>query len=966
MRFFYIVAAAVLVMLPVSGQVDAREAVKHIVVPDDVQVELVVAEPQVMDPVALCFDASGVLYVVENGSYPTNEDKLGKVVCLTDENGDGYHETRKVFAEGFAYPNGIMAWRDGFLVTDAPEVWFLKDGNGDGVAEERSMVLTGFSEGGSTQLRVSHPTLGLDNWIYFSNGLSGGKVKLVGQEDVLDMGVPDLRWDPKGQRVERTGGRAQFGLSFNDRGHKFVCNNRKHVEHVVMSLEDRARNPYLPAGTVVADIPEHGGASEIYSLSNARTTAYAHHGTFTAACGLLIYRGSAMGDDYYGNSFTCDPTGALVHRDILEPNGATYIARRGHEGKEFLASADDWFRPVFLANGPDGAMYLCDMYRETIEHPTYLPKEVAEITDFYQGNDLGRIYRVTGKGAKPTASPPLSNLDDQVNALGHANAWVRETGQRLLLESLDKEVVPMLEKVLEGGNALAKTHALHLLEAHKALTVQQLLTAHDDESSIVREQAVALGRNHPEWREQLFPKWSAMNADVDPRVRFSVACALGDGGELVEIERLATILRVDIDDSWLQSAVLSGVGEDADKLIEALLVVQPDAREGWLTLMQSLGQLLAKSSKPAKVVEQTRLVDKLDSQDGLLPWWLIAYLNGVYSGVQQNKAFSEGVNVLERFTRANTEKDVEAMHDGLLDWLTLMVDKAGDPAVPLAYRKIAIEHLGFGPLEISRNVLPELLSPKHPPEIQLVAAQALLNMNDSLVAPLVLDGKRWGAYTPAIKTAVLNGVLSRSERLIHLIEAMESGQVPPWSLSPVMRNRILRTRDADLKVRAQTVFKDVKVTDRSAIYEEYKPVLKLKPNPEQGREVFQRLCYTCHLFKGDGYTVGPDLSGISSQPLESILLHILVPNSLLLEGYENYLIETADLEDYAGLIVAETPESITLRQPLGLEVTIDRSTITSMTTTSLSMMPEELEKSMTSQELRDLIGYLKGEKTSEK
>ncbi len=946
----------------VLAQTPANEAVKQIVVQDNLQIELIAAEPQVIDPVALCFDAGGMLYVVENSSYPTNEDRLGQVVALRDEDGDGYCETRHIFAKDFAYPNGIMPWRDGFLLTDAPEVYFLKDTDGDGVADVREVLMTGFNKGGSTQLRVSHPTLGLDNWIYFTNGLSGGKVQLTGTEGILDMGAYDLRYDPLGARLETTGGRAQFGLTFNDYGQKFVCSNRKHIEHVVMQPTDRERNPYLGAGTVVNDIPEHGGASEIYALSSARTTAYAHNGTFTAACGMVIYRGTSLGESFYGNNFTCDPTGALVHRDILVPDGATYIAKRAYEGKEFLASPDDWFRPVFLTNGPEGALYLCDMYRESIEHPTYLPKEVAAITDFYKGNDRGRIYRIVGKQTN-TDVVTLETTAQQVAALGHGDSWVRDTAHRLLLEKLDPAAVPLLQKALEDENVLVRTQALYMLNAFSVLSAERVFSALKDPSPLLREQAILLARTHPEWHETLRATVLAASEDTDARVRFAVALALGDTDEEGRYGALATILRKDVNDSWAQTGVVSGLKSGTDALLAALLAEAPDDRAGWLPLMETLGRMLAQSSEPEYAYTRTQALLDLGSEDS--PWWVMAYLNGVSDGLRRNNKFPVGDYPLERLAKVGAEDVNETLQEGLAAWLALALTKLQDTTTTLAHREVAAGLLGYGPFDLGGETLADLLSPATPRELQVAAVNALAQMDHPSVATIMLDGVRWEAYTPPIKAAVLNAVLSRGDRLEKLLDALESSQVPPWSISPAMRNRILHSPNAEIKARAVMVFKDIKTTNRSAVYEEYKPVLELAANPANGQEIFQKVCSTCHLFNGEGYEVGPDLTGISSQPKESILLHILVPNSLLLEGYENYVIQTDDFEEYSGLIVAETEQSITLRQPLGLEVTIERNTITRMMTSSMSMMPEELEKSMTAQELRDLIGYLKGEKTVE-
>jgi len=315
-------------------------------------------------------------------------------------------DKRTTFADGLTFPNGVMPWRGGLIVTCAPEVLFFKDNDGDGRADEEKVLLTGFATSGSTQLRVNCPTLGPDGWIYFAAGLSGGNITSPGHPErpALKM-TGDLRWQPFTGEIENVDGRSQYGMSFDDYGRRFICMNRVPVQHVVLSSKILARNPHLAFSETVQDCSERtvktglrggGDGVRLFPISHNITTADSHAGSFSAACGIMIWRGGALPERYNGCAFTCDPTGNLVHVDRLEPRGATFTAVSMFESeqREFLASRDDWFRPVFLTGGPDGALYVCDMYRKTIEHPDYLPEEVRKRTDFESGKEMGRIWRV--------------------------------------------------------------------------------------------------------------------------------------------------------------------------------------------------------------------------------------------------------------------------------------------------------------------------------------------------------------------------------------------------------------------------------------------------------------------------------------------------------------------------------------------------------------------------------------------
>lgn len=929
-----------------ESPVEPQDSLALFHVPDGISVDLVAAEPEVTDPVALCFDADHAMYVVEDRGYPVSTEKLGRVAILRDEDQDGYYEHRVTFADDFDFPNGVMVWRDGILLTCAPNVYYLRDTDGDDVADVREVVLSGFSEGGSTQLRVSHPTLGLDNWIHFTNGLSGGSVRIGEGDDnpILEMGAQDLRFDPFGLRLATEPGRAQFGLAFDDHGNKFVCSNRKHIEHAVMHAEDLARNASLGLTDTVADIPDHGGAAEVFSLNDARTTAYAHAGTFTAACGLVIYRGDAFPDAYRGNAFVCEPTGGLVHRDVLVPEGATFVAKRAREGVEFLASTDNWFRPVFLANAPDGALYLCDMYRETIEHPTYLPPEVAAVTNFESGNDRGRIYRVRGAEKVEPVRAVSTDTAALLARLASARSWDRETAHRLLLESRDVSLADPLRAIRNtSGDERARLHALSLLDGLGVLKAEDLDRAATDASPRLREQAVRLRRLHPDWTGALAGHWPALAADADARVRHQTALALGDIDTQERAVLLAAIARHDVNDPWTRAAVLSSVAGIEKVFGEAFVADLAADGAGTPEMMGHVARLLARAESVEAVASFVggQLAASSDTDFA----WRAAMAHGAASVV--------GLAALREHMPANA-----ARLDALLEHAAHV---AADEDVSVDERARAIALLGDAPYARTGDVLAGLLTPLTPGDLQVAAVRALDNMNDDAVATRLAAPAAWAAYTPPVKTAVMQALLKNATRLDALLTAMESGQIGAWSVDPVNRKRLEAHRDAAIAARARSLFVDIKRTDRATVFEEYKPVLELTPDSANGRAVFLDTCSRCHLFNGEGYEVGPDLSGIRSQPLESILLHILVPNSLMLEGYETYVVETDEFETFSGIITAENETSITLRQALGIEETIPRANIVKMEAMGLSMMPEELEKNMTRQQLRDLIGYLKGE-----
>ena len=402
------------------------DALHSFITAADLTVELVAAEPLVTSPCALAFDGPHRLFVAENNGYPSDGSGLGNIVLLEDTNHDGTMDRRTVFASGLPFPNGVLPFRNGLLVTAAPDLLFLKDTDGDGKADHREVWITGFDTTKSTQLRVNKPMVGPDGWIYLAAGLVGGELTVPSHPDrpAFKM-IGDIRIHPDSREIQTTGGKAQYGQTFDPEGRRFICMNRIPVQHVVLRPEWLAMNPRLAFTESVQDCNPRSvksgfagdkGGVRLHPVSSNITTADSHTGSFSAACAIHFFNGKGLPDRYQNTVFSCDPTGNLVHADRLTPDGASFNADPLLDDHEPVASTDDWFRPVFLTTGPDGCLYIADMYRKTIEHPDYLAEEVRKRTDFLTGRDKGRIWRVKTSGrpspkhAIPTSAPSKATL----------------------------------------------------------------------------------------------------------------------------------------------------------------------------------------------------------------------------------------------------------------------------------------------------------------------------------------------------------------------------------------------------------------------------------------------------------------------------------------------------------------------------------------------------------------------------
>ncbi len=949
-----------------DGPLTPDEAIKSFRLDPGLKIECIASEPDVVSPVAVAWDEQGKMFVVEDRGYPVGPGKgkppVGQVILLEDTNGDGKYDKRTVFADQLTFPNGVMPWKGGVYVTCAPNLYYFKDTDGDGKADIKEVVFKGFQDLSTTQLRVSHPTLNIDNLIYLTSGLTAAKVKSPKHPDWSEVFLNrvDGRFNPLTEQLEPTSGTAQFGQSFDDFGHKFICMNRAHIQHVVMQLKYLKRNPNFSFAEVVQDIPDHGAACRVYAKSANITTAASHAGFFTSACAVTLYRGTALPEEYIHNSFTCEPAGNLVHRDVITSSNETFIASRAADGVEFLASPDNWCRPVNLAVGPDGALYVCDMYRKTIEHPDYLPEATRKITDFESGKDKGRLYRITAASLSETQKKQMArrpdfskmSVEEICNEFNNPNAWWRVTAQRLLLERQEKTAIPFLKTLLKKGKTPeARVHALRMLEGLNALDDAEIQLALADKDPNVREQGIQLAETRLPKSARLLSRVIALADDPEPRVRFQCALSLGEANNREIVPALARIAQRDMGDKWVRAAVLTSIGDKGDELLQLLLANKTE-KEGRSAMFVDLCKIVGVSESRENVIKLLGSLTKSTAQVDAT--WQIASVNGIAEGL---KARTNTLTFAELLT--GDAPEISALRQRVTGLFQSAAQLVTSNELSLGQRVVVIAFLGQSDYKTAGVTLEKLLDPAQPSEIQMAAVRALSQMSDAAALNSLVSRERWAGFTPTIRDAAANAIIGRQVEL--LFAAVEKGDVPAWTINGDKRNQLMHSKDEAIKNRATTLFKDMNAGDRMKVYEEYKSVLTLKRDSANGHAVFQKTCTPCHTFAGEGKSVGPDLTGIRNQPEDVLLLHVMVPEFEIMPTYTLYNVETKDGNSISGLLAADTPTSITLRQAGGIEEQVPRAKIASMASSRLSLMPQELEKSMSKQELADLIGFLKGE-----
>ena len=911
---------------------------------DGLRIEIAAAEPEVVDPVAVRFDEDGRMWVAEYRDYPNppapGEKPKSRIKLLEDKDGDGRFETAHVFADELLFCNGLQPWRGGVIATMSGKIAYLKDTDGDNRADVFETWYVGFAEE-NPQLRVNHPRFGLDNQIYVANGLRGGSVvnPRDPQAKPVSLRGHDLRFDPRTFQYEAIAGNGQFGLTFDDFGNRFLCSNRNPLMHVVFEDRYLAKNPKYVVPTVVNDVAAAGEASKVFPLVEAWTTSILHAGQFTAACGIDIFRGDALPDEYRGNSFTCEPTGSLVHREILTPSGATFTSRPAHEGREFLASRDPWFRPVYCDGGPDGALSSCDMYRAVIEHPQFVPEELKNRPDERYGEDKGRIYRIVRKDFKrPKSSKPLSKAttDELVDLLDHKSAWWRETAQRLLIERGGKSAVPALEaRVRNEAIPLGRVHALWTLAGLDALSDALLIEILRTPDTAVREQALLLAEPRTASREVAANVLGAAD-QADDRMYFR-ALLSSTFVEAPDRWRLAaTAATRDSSDLWLRRAVLlASTGGAADVLRGAI--------EGFFP------------SSPAKLAIRRETVRELATYAGGAadPTALQKMLDDL--ALPQNRIRRESFQLplLTGLSKALKQKLPEAAGTA---WVELALTTAVDESAQVSDRIDACDLLAYAPLALASAALLPLFQAEDL-EIRSHAVAALAAHRDPQVGLMLLE--EYLKQTPKFRAQILDAMLGRPERIVLLLDAMEAGKLKPRDLDTTRTNRLLKSVDAKSKARAEKLLAASMPADRNKALEDYRKVLTLKADARHGKEVFRKNCATCHKVGDVGVDVGPSIADLRTKTLEQVLTDVLQPNKAIDNNFVSYTVVTSDGVTLVGIVAADTPGGVTLKLPDGKTVSVLKKDIEAMESNGLSLMPEGLEKNIPHQDMADVITFVK-------
>lgn len=961
------------------GPKDPAAAVASMVARPGMKVLLAAAEPLIRDPVAFDWDEQGRLYVAEMSDYPVASDgRTGRVRLLTDTDRDGVYDEAETFLDGLAYPTGVHCWRDGVIVSMAPDVIYAEDTDGDGAADLRETLISGFSEG-NQQHRVNGLRLDLDGRLALANGDSGGIVSASGYvpggkrreaSGSLPLRGRDLWFDVETATIEAASGTTQFSRSRDDFGTWFGNNNANPIWQYVFEDRYLRRNPHAGAISAVAQVAAVPGTAPVYPVSRTldRFNDFALANRFTSACGTIIYRDQLLGEGFVGNAFIAEPVHNLVSRLVMQPtaDGLGFLGERAadEQDREFLASQDNWFRPTMLRTGPDGAVWVADMYRAVIEHPEWIPEEYRRKLDLAAGSDRGRIYRVVpDDGCCEPAGGPMRTffsmpwreipLADLAARLQSPSGWWRDLAERILLHRRDEVLASpeLLAAISEraaapgavGVQAVATLAALARGEPHEAIdrVIREAAASGDPR---VRRVAVrcaepALARGDAAMLSALEP----LAADPDAAVRRQLLLSLGEAGDPAAARLLGT--------------TLAGSAAEPSLVMAGLTSLRPETIQDVVAAVVTMGEQTGGDASAAEASARLALVGQLLAQasamgrDGSLGSVTAQLLATVTPD-----ATAEALALATSLMRSGSpDAEVEAARERTV---AAAWQIARDPQAADERRAAAVRLLEAAGASLSDPmVVDTVLSPQSGPAAQAACAEAVAKRGNAATIGRLLG--RLAELSPNVRGILLSGLLGRPQTAAMLLERLGEGSLVPADLDAAQRDRLLSYPDDAIASRAAELLSGSAGSGRADVVARWEELLAgLAGDAARGAAVFEKRCGVCHRLQEIGRAVGPDLAALTDRSRPALVAAILDPNRAVETKYLSYTLLSTDGRIHAGMLEEETGAGVTLVAADGQRQAVPRAEIESLTASGRSLMPEGLEQDLTPQDLADVIAFV--------
>lgn len=956
-----------------------EQALAAFTIPDDLELTTVLAEPEVRQPLFMSWDERGRLWVMQYLQYPYPAgltmvskdefwravyDKLpeappnhfpgaDKITIHEDTDGDGVLDSHKTFVDGLSIATSFAKGRGGVWVLNPPYLLFYPDADNDDVPDgDPEVHLQGFGFE-DTHSVANSLRFGPDGWLYACQGSTvSGNVFRPGidkpEQAVHSMGQLIWRYHPETRQYEifAEGGGNSFGLEFDSKGRVFSGHNGG----------DTRGFHFVQGGYYQKGFSKHGPLSNPYSFGYFPQMR--HHSVPRFTHNFIIYESADFGlslpESYYGKLFGVEPMQGQVVQSEIFPDTSTFATK---DINRPMLTEDPWFRPVEIKVGPDGGIYVADMYEPQISHREHFSGQIDKTN--------GRIYRLQGTETEAVDPFDLGSRStlELIDTLRHPSKWFRQQALVLLGDRKDDSVVPALKEMVadtSGQFALECLWALHLCggfdEDFAAVALQ-----HDD--AFVRLWTVRLLCDDRQVSDDIAQQLAAV-AGTEPyvEVRSQLACSARrlPAAHCLPIVRQLLSRSEDVDDVHLPLLLWWAIESKSDAERDLVLQMLSDDAVWNLPLVQQhiLSRLMrryAAAGTRQDLLTCAQLLELAPARDQIAE--LMKGFEEAFQGRSLATLPDELVSAIDKTGSASLVLQVrQGKPEAVKQALATVAQADADVSQRLAFVQI------FGEVDLpqSVDVLLQIIESDSPEPLQMAALTALIRYNESRIGEVVVA--RYPQMGIDARTAAQTLLASRPAWSLALLQGIDAGTIDAATI-PADTVRLMTVHTdpavAELIRKHWPDIQGASSAEMQTMLAHVNDVLQSgNGDPYRGKAIYRQSCGKCHLLYGDGGRIGPDLTSYQRKDQNRVLLNVINPSAEIREGFESYMVLTLDGRVLSGFLFDQDNQVIVLRGVDGQNVTIPRDDIDVMEKQAKSLMPEGLLKDLNEQQVRDLFAFL--------
>ena len=956
-----------------EGPLSPADSLEQFTVFDDLEIDQLLAEPLVKQPLFVNFDERGRLWLVQYQQYPhpaglkmTSRDDYWRVIYDTvpvappnhvrgrdkisiheDTDGDGVFDRHKTFVDGLNIVTSLAHGRGGVWVLNPPYLLFYPDKNRDDIPDGDPVVhLAGFGLE-DTHSVVNSLRWGPDGWLYAAQGSTvSAKVRRPGfdENEIRSMGQGIWRYHPETRRYEffAEGGGNTFGVEIDAEGRIFSGHNGG----------DTRGYHYVQGGYLRKGFTKHGPLSNPYAFGYFHGMPHNKVPRFTH--NFIVYEGVGLPEKYLGKILGVEPLqGRVVMSDRTAIGSSFKTLDTGHP----IQTGDKWFRPVDIKAGPDGAIYVCDFYDEHITHRRHYEGKIA--------NETGRVYRLRAKGSTPMQPFNLAKRTtaELVALLRHDDKWHRQTALRLLADRLDIAALPLLKNMLRdelGQAALEAFWAVNLCSGFNPEFAAETLRHANPHVRAWTVRLLGDDRLVPEATAAALARLAKRDSHVEVRGQLAATAKRLPVGQALPIVRQLLTHDADAGDIYqplmvwwaLESKVAAHPGDVLALFADESLWQTSLVREH---ILNRLIRRFTKAGSRADLLASARLFELAQTAESakiLMTGFEQAYKGRSMAALPERLMVAMARHGGGSFALGLRRGEAKSVAEAL----RVIADAKADKLMRLQYTEI----LGEAPNAKAIPVLLGIVKSEPGTDLKRAALGALKPYNDARISAGVLAV--YGELPDSLRKVAGTLLAGRESWALEFLRAVDGGELAAGLVSAEVVSLLRSHGEGRVGQLLDKHFAGA-ATDEAKLEQEIQRLAKVvtaKPgSPYEGKKLYAASCGACHRLFEQGGQIGPDLTAYQRDDLDTVLLNIINPSAEIREGYENFLLTTNDGRLAGGFLVEQDARSVVLRGLDGQDVTFERESIRGLKAQGVSLMPPGLLAGYSDGQIRDLMAYLR-------